>query len=177
MQIRGFTEEQELFRDSYRQFLQKQVLPYRQAWREAGIVPHEMFRKMGENGYLLAWADEEYGGLGIRDFRFQQIMLEEDAAFGEPGFYHTLHSRLVAPYIEHFGSKEQCRRFLPKCISGECVLAIAMTEPDVGSDLAGIKSRAVDSGDHWVLNGAKTYISNGINADLVIVAAKGAVEH
>jgi alkylation response protein AidB-like acyl-CoA dehydrogenase len=118
MQMRGFTEEQELFRDSYRQFRQKQVLPYRQAWREAGIVPHEMFRKMGENGYLLAWADEEYGGLGIRDFRFQQIMLEEDAAFGEPGLLSHPAQPARSAYIEHFGSKEQCRRFLPKCISG-----------------------------------------------------------
>jgi acyl-CoA dehydrogenase len=172
MQRKGFTEEQELFRQSYRQFLQKEVLPHRHAWREAGIVPREMFRKMGANGYLLTWADEEYGGLGIEDFRFQQIMLEEDAAYGEPGFYHTLHSRLVAPYIKHFGTAEQCQRILPRCVTGECILAIAMTEPDAGSDLAGIKSSAMDRGDHWILNGAKTYISNGINSDLVIVAAK-----
>ena len=172
MPERNFTEEQEIFRGAYRQFLQKEVLPNRRAWREAGIVPREMFQKMGENSYLLLWADERYGGLGIEDFRFQQIIIEEDAAYGDPGFYHTLHSRLVAPYIKNFGTAEQQARFLPKCVSGECILAVAMTEPDAGSDLAGIKSRAVDRGDHWVLNGAKTYISNGINADLVIVAAK-----
>jgi acyl-CoA dehydrogenase len=172
VQARNFTEEQEIFRASYRQFLQKEVLPNRKRWREAGIVPREMFRKMGENNYLLLWADERYGGLGIEDFRFQQIIMEEDAAYGEPGFYHTLHSRLVAPYIKNFGTPAQHARFLPKCVSGECILAVAMTEPDAGSDLAGIKSRAIDHGDHWVLNGAKTYISNGINADLVIVAAK-----
>jgi len=172
VQARHFTEEQEMFRSAYRQFLQKEVLPHRKAWREAGIVPREMFRKMGDNNYLLMWADERYGGLGIEDFRFQQIIMEEDAAYGEPGFYHTLHSRLVAPYLKNFGTPEQHARFLPKCASGECILAVAMTEPDAGSDLAGIKTRAVDKGTHWVLNGAKTYISNGINADLVIVAAK-----
>jgi acyl-CoA dehydrogenase len=171
-----FTPEQELFRDSYRQFLQREVTPHRGAWREAGIVPREMFRKMGEQGYLLIWADERYGGLGTDDFRFQQIMIEEDARYGDSGFYHTLHSRLVGPYLRHFGNEEQRNRFLPKCVTGECILAIAMSEPDAGSDLAGIKSRAVDRGDHWVLNGAKTYISNGINADLVIVAAKTSAE-
>jgi acyl-CoA dehydrogenase len=172
MQDRDFTEEQQIFRDAYRQFLQKEVTPHRAAWRDAGIVPREMFAKMGAEGYLLIWAPEELGGLGIGDFRYQQVMMEEDAAFGEPGFYHTLHSRLVAPYLFHFGTPEQHRRFLPKCAAGETILAVAMTEPDAGSDLAGIKSRATDMGDHWLLNGAKTYISNGINADLVIVAAK-----
>src|ERR1700761_922354 len=113
MQPRHFTEEQELFRHSYRQFLQKEVLPHRKAWREAGIVPREMFRKMGDNNYLLMWADERFGGLGIEDFRFQQIVMEEDAFYGEPGFYHTLHSRLVAPYIKNFGTDAQQARFLP----------------------------------------------------------------
>src|ERR1700759_5088224 len=135
MQTRDFTEEQELFRQSYRQFLQKEVTPHRKAWREAGIVPREMFRKMGDNNYLLMWADERFGGLGIEDFRFQQIVMEEDAAYGEPGFYHTLHSRLVAPYIKNVGTEAQQARFLPKCVSGECILAVAMTEPDAGSDL------------------------------------------
>ncbi|MDB5969963.1 MAG: acyl-CoA dehydrogenase [Hydrocarboniphaga sp.] len=172
MQRDCFTQEQELFRDSYRQFLQKEVLPHRDEWRKAGIVPREMFRKMGDQGYLMIWADEQYGGLGIDDFRYQQVMMEEDSQYGDIGFYHTLHSRLVGPYLKHFGSDEQRARFLPRCISGDCILAVAMTEPDAGSDLAGIKSRAVDHGDHWILNGAKTYISNGINADLVVVAAK-----
>jgi acyl-CoA dehydrogenase len=172
MQRDCFTSDQELFRDSYRQFLRREVLPHRAAWRKAGIVPREMFRKMGAQGYLLSWADEEYGGLGVEDFRYQQIMIEEDARYGDAGFYHTLHSRLVGPYLKHFGNEEQRRRFLPGCVSGDCILAIAMTEPDAGSDLAGIKTRALDQGGHWLLNGAKTYISNGINADLVIVAAK-----
>jgi acyl-CoA dehydrogenase len=104
-------------------------------------------------------------------------MMEEDARYGDIGFFHTLHSRLVGPYLQHFGNEEQRRRFLPTCVSGECILAIAMTEPDAGSDLAGMKTRAVDQGGHWVLTGAKTYISNGINADLVVVAAKTSAEN
>lgn len=167
-----FTEEQNMFREAYRKFLLQEVEPHRESWREAGVVPREMFKKMGDQGYLLTWADEKYGGLGIEDFRYQQIMIEEDASHGEAGFFHTLHSRLVAPYLKHFGDEEQHARFMPGAVSGDCILAIAMTEPDAGSDLAGMKSHAIDKGDHWLLNGSKTYISNGINADLVIVAAK-----
>lgn len=167
-----FTEEQGMFREAYQKFLIKEVEPYRESWREAGIVPREMFSKMGAQGYLLTWADEQYGGLNIEDFRYQQIMMEEDAVHGEAGFFHTLHSRLVGPYLKHFGNAEQHARFIPGAVSGDSILAVAMTEPDAGSDLAGIKSHAVDRGDHWLLNGSKTYISNGINADLVIVAAK-----
>lgn len=167
-----FDEDQQMFRDAYRRFLEQEVLPHREQWRKDGIVPREMFKKMGEQGYLLTWADEQHGGLGISDFRYQQIMIEEDGKVGEPGFFHTLHSRLVAPYLKHFGNDEQQARFLPRCVSGECILAIAMTEPDAGSDLAGMKSRAEDKGDHWLLNGSKVYISNGILADAVIVAAK-----
>ena len=167
-----FNEEQAIFRDAYRKFLIREIEPHREGWRDAGIVPREMFKKMGEQGYLLTWADEQYGGLGIEDFRYQQIMMEEDATYGEAGFFHTLHSRLVGPYLKHFGNAEQHARFIPGAVSGESVLAVAMTEPDVGSDLAGMKTNAQDKGDYWLLNGSKTYISNGINADLVIVAAK-----
>ena len=130
------------------------------------------FKKAGEAGYLCMWADEKYGGLGLKDFRYEQILIEENAAHGDSGYFITLHSRLVAPYLQHFGTEEQKQRYLPKLISGETILAIAMTEPDAGSDLAGMKARAEDKGDHWLLNGSKTYISNGILADLVIVAAK-----
>jgi acyl-CoA dehydrogenase len=172
MQRDCFTEEQNQFRDAYRRFLDKEVAPFRDAWRKAGIVPREIFKKMGEQGYLLTWAAEEFGGLDINDFRYQQIMIEEDGLYGEAGLFHTLHSRLVAPYLKHFGNPEQQQRFIPACVSGDCILAIAMTEPDAGSDLAGMKSRAEDKGDHWVLNGSKVYISNGILADLVVVAAK-----
>ena len=167
-----FEKEHNIFREQYRKFLKTEVLPHRERWREEGIVPKHMFQKMGEQGLLLIWADSQYGGLELEDFRYQQIMIEEDLTYGEFAFFHVLHSRLVAPYIERFGDDAQKARFLPKCISGDCVLAIAMTEPQAGSDLAGMKSRAKDCGDYWLLNGSKIYISNGINADLIIVAAK-----
>ena len=122
----------------------------------------------------MVWPEEKYGGTGDYDFRFEQIIMEEIAYARVGDWFCTLHSRLVGPYLTRFGSDEQCARFLPKCVSGECILAIAMTEPDAGSDLAGMRASATEKDDHWVLNGAKTYISNGINCDLVIVAAKHA---
>jgi long-chain-acyl-CoA dehydrogenase len=118
------------------------------------------------------WPEEKYGGMGDNDFRFEQVIIEE-AAYARAGdWYATLHSRLVGPYLTRFGNEEQCQRFLPGCVSGEIILAVAMTEPDAGSDLAGMRTAAVEKDDHWVLSGSKTYISNGINADLVVVAAK-----
>ncbi len=164
--------ELELFRDSARQFFQKEIRPHAERWREAGMVEREAFLKAGEMGYLCMWADEQFGGLGLKDFRYEQVLIEENALHGDPGFFMTLHSRLVGPYFEHFGTQEQKQRFLPDFISGQKILGIAMTEPDAGSDLAGMKSRAEDRGDHWLLNGSKTYISNGINGDVFIVAAK-----
>lgn len=162
----------ELFRDSARQFFQKEVRPHSERWREQGMVDREAFLKAGEMGYLCMWADEKYGGLGLTDFRYEQILIEENGLHGDAGFFITLHSRLVGPYFNHFGNDEQKQRFLPGFISGEKILGIAMTEPDAGSDLAGMKTRAEDKGDHWLLNGSKTYISNGINGDVFIVAAK-----
>ena len=164
--------ELELFRDSARQFFQKEIRPNSERWRDAGMVEREAFLKAGEMGYLCMWADEQYGGLGLKDFRYEQVLIEENALHGDSGFFMTLHSRLVGPYFEHFGSEEQKQRFLPDFISGRKILGIAMTEPDAGSDLAGMKSRAEDKGDYWLLNGSKTYISNGINGDVFIVAAK-----
>ena len=167
-----FEHEHDMFRDSYRRFVQKEIGPHTERWREQGYVDREAFRKSGEHGYLLMWADEKYGGAGIRDFRYEQVMIEENLRYGDIGFFNTLHSRLVGPYIGELGNDEQKQRFLPRCIKGECILAIAMTEPGAGSDLAGMKTRAEDRGDHWVLNGSKTYISNGQIADLIIVAAR-----
>lgn len=169
---REFTEEQQMFRDAYRKFLAAEIVPQMEDWREAGIVDRSAFRKAGEQGFLMVWPDEQYGGMGDPDFRFEQIIIEETAYARAGDWYNSLHSRLVGPYLTRFGSEEQCQRFLPKCVSGEHVLAIAMTEPDAGSDLAGMRSTAVEHDDHWLLNGSKTYISNGINADVVIVAAK-----
>ncbi len=169
---RNFTEDQEMFRAAYRKFLEQEIAPNMERWREQGIVDREAFIKAGAQGFLMVWPDEEFGGSGDNDFRFEQIIIEETAYALVSDWYNSLHSRLVGPYLTRFGSREQQQRLLPKCVSGECILAIAMTEPDAGSDLAGMRSTAKDMGDHFVLNGSKTYISNGINADLVVVAAK-----
>jgi len=138
----------------------------------SGICDPAAFLKAGEQGLLCMWADEKYGGLGITDFRFEQVIIEETMRHGDIGLFLTLHSRLVGPYIGDLGSEDLKARLLPKCISGETILGIAMTEPAAGSDLAGIKSRAVLDGDHWVLNGSKTFISNGINGGAFVVAAR-----
>jgi len=161
-----------MFRDSVRSFMQNEIGPHSDRWHEQGIVDREAFLAAGEMGLLLMWADEKYGGAGVPDFRYEQILIEENAHFGDPGFFMTLHSRLVGPYIGNFGTEEQKARWLPKCISGEHILAVAITEPGAGSDVAGIRTRAEDKGDHFLLNGSKTFISNGINADLVVVVAR-----
>lgn len=173
---RSFTEEQVIFRDAYRKFLAAEIVPHMERWRDAGIVGREAFTAAGKHGFLMVWPKEEHGGMGDIDFRFEQIIIEETAYARCLDWFNTLHSRLVGPYLTRFGSEEQQARYLPKCATGEHILAIAMTEPDAGSDLAGMRSRAVKDGDDWVLNGQKTYISNGINSDLVIVAAKTGAE-
>jgi alkylation response protein AidB-like acyl-CoA dehydrogenase len=167
-----FEPEHDAFRESVIRFFKAEVAPHAERWRQQGHVDRGIFVKAGEQGYLLPWAEEAYGGLGIVDFRYEQIIFEENVRWGEPGFYINLHSGLVAPYIAKLGTAEQKARWLPSCISGESILAIAMTEPGAGSDLAGIRTRAENKGDHWVLNGSKTYISNGQLADLVVVAAR-----
>ncbi|HWM28778.1 MAG TPA: acyl-CoA dehydrogenase family protein [Woeseiaceae bacterium] len=167
-----FDEEHEIFRDSVRAFMKKEIQPNSDRWHEEGIVDREAFLKAGKQGLLLMWADEKYGGAGVPDFRYEQVLIEENARFGDAGFFMTLHNRLVGPYIGELGTEEQKARWLPKCISGEHILAVAITEPGAGSDVAGIRTRAEDKGDHFLLNGSKTYTSNGINADLVIVVAK-----
>jgi alkylation response protein AidB-like acyl-CoA dehydrogenase len=172
MQRLIFEPEHEAFRDSAARFFAAEVAPHAERWREQGHVDREIYRKAGAQGYLLPWADEAYGGLGIDDFRYEQIVMEENARHGDPGFYIHLHSGLVAPYLNGLGTDEQKARWLPGCITGETILAVAMTEPGAGSDLAGMKAKAEDRGDHWLLNGSKTYISNGQIADLVIVAAR-----
>ena len=172
MQRLIFDEEHEMFRDSVRSFMQNEIAPHSDRWHEAGMVDREAFLKAGEMGLLLMWADEEYGGAGVDDFRYEQIIMEENAKYGDQGFFLWLHSRLVGPYIGGLGSHEQKQRWLPKCITGEHILAVAMTEPGAGSDVAGMRTKAEDKGDYFLLNGSKTYISNGILADLVVVAAR-----
>ena len=167
-----FDEDHEMFRDASRAFLINEIKPHVDRWNEAEIVDREAFLKAGEQGMLCMWADERYGGAGITDFRFEQILLEENAKHGDVGFFIFLHSRLVGPYIGELGTEEQKQRWLPGCVSGEKILAVAMTEAGAGSDISGIRTKAEDKGDHYLLNGSKTFISNGILADLVIVAAK-----
>ena len=172
-----FNEDHEMFRDAVRSFLQNEIGPHGERWREQGIVDREAYEKAGEQGLLCMWADEKYGGAGVSDFRYEQILMEENARYGDEGFFIWLHSRLVGPYIDTFGTEEQKERWLPDCVSGKKILAIAMTEPGAGSDISAIRAKAEDKGDHYLLNGSKTFISNGILADLVIVAARSSKEN
>jgi acyl-CoA dehydrogenase len=175
--MRTFTEEQNMFRDAYRKFLEAEIVPNMEKWQEQGIVDREAFKKAGDQGFLMIWPDEQYGGLGDTDFRFEQIIMEETHRVGCASWLNTLHSRLVGSYFEHIGNDEQKQRFLPGCITGEKILAIAMTEPDAGSDLAGMRTTLREDEGHFILNGSKTYISNGINADYVVVAGKSDPEN
>ena len=172
MQRLIFEPEHDQFRDSVQRFMKAEVGPNWEKYRREGMVDRALYTKAGELGLLCTWADERYGGAGMDDFRFEQIIIEENVAHGDLGLYINLHSNIVAPYIAKLGSEEQKARFLPGAVSGETILAVAMTEPSTGSDLAGMRSRAEDRGDHWLLNGAKSYISNGILGDVVVVAAR-----
>ena len=167
-----FDEEHEMFRDTVRSFMKNEIAPHSERWHEEGMVDREAFLKAGELGLLCMWADEQYGGAGVEDFRYEQVLMEENAKYGDQGFFLWLHSRLVGPYIGGLGTEEQKARWLPGAVSGEKILAVAMTEPGAGSDVAGMRTKAEDKGDHFLLNGSKTYISNGILADLVVVAAR-----
>ena len=166
-----YSDEHELYRRSFREFLAREVKPHQERWVEAGIVDREAWRKAGAGGFLCPWLPEALGGPG-GDFLHSCIVIEELAAAYESGFAMSLHSDIVVPYLSSFGDEAQRRRWLPGCASGELVTAIAMTEPGTGSDLAAITTTAVRDGDHYVVDGAKTFISNGILCDLCIVAVK-----
>ncbi|HEY4850761.1 MAG TPA: acyl-CoA dehydrogenase family protein [Streptosporangiaceae bacterium] len=167
-----FTEEHEQFRQMVRAFLEKECVPHTQEWLEAGMVSRQAWRKAGEIG-LLGWeVPEEYGGLGIKDFRYSVVIAEEIAGTGTQGMALGLHNDVVAPYLIDLAREEQRRRWLPRFVSGELLVAIAMSEPGAGSDLRRISATARRDGDHYILNGTKTFISNGILADLVIVLAR-----
>lgn len=167
-----FDADHDAFRDAFRRFVEKEVAPFHEAWEETGYVDRELWRKAGANGYLCPTMPEEYGGAGV-DKLYSVVQMEELARGGFTGVGFGLHSEIVAPYILHYGTEEQKRRYLPKLASGEMVGAIAMSEPAAGSDLQGIKSTAIRQADgSFVLNGSKTFITNGWHADLVIVVAK-----
>ena len=167
-----FEAEHEDFRQTVRTFFAKEVVPHHDQWERDGIVPRELWRLAGEAGLLCFDVPEEYGGPGIDDFRFNVVVSEEQARAGANGPGFSVHSDIIVPYLTSLGTEEQKRRWLPGCVSGETITAIAMTEPGAGSDLQGIRTTAVDEGDAFLLNGSKTFISNGINADLVIVVAR-----
>ncbi len=172
MQRELFTAEHEAFRETVRTFLAKEVIPHHERWEQAGIVDREAWLAAGRQGLLGLAVPEEYGGGGTTDFRYSVVMAEEFTRAGASGLALGLHNDIIGPYLTSLATEEQKRRWLPGFCSGETVTAIAMTEPGAGSDLQGIRTNAVDRGDHWLLNGAKTFISNGILADLVIVVAR-----
>ncbi len=171
MEIIEYTEEHRIFREAVRRFFAKEVIPYADEWEEAGIVPKSVWRKMGEQGFLCMDVAEEYGGLGA-DFLYSVILTEELGKTGNTGLAAPLHSDIIVPYITSFGSEELKRKYLPGCISGELITALAMTEPNTGSDLAAIRTTAVEDGDDVVINGQKTFISNGINCGLLVLAVR-----
>ncbi|MDP8257123.1 MAG: acyl-CoA dehydrogenase family protein, partial [Candidatus Alcyoniella australis] len=166
-----YEEEHKIYRQAFRRFCEIEIVPFQEQWDEDGCVPRELWTKAGDNGFLCPQVDEKYGGLGA-DFRYAVINIEELSRIGHTGFFITLHNDVVVPYIEAFGSEEQKHKWLPRCISGEAITAVDMTEPGTGSDLAAIRTTAIRDGDEWVINGQKTFISSGLLCDLAIVAAK-----
>jgi alkylation response protein AidB-like acyl-CoA dehydrogenase len=166
-----FEPEHQLFRESYRSFLERHVAPYHEQWEKDKIVDRSVWLEAGKQGFLGMGVPEEYGG-GDPDFRYNTIITEETTAGRFSGIGFGLHNDVVLPYLLRLCTEEQKQRWLPGFCSGELITAIAMSEPGTGSDLQGIKTRAVKDGDSWVLNGAKTFITNGINSDLVIVVAQ-----
>lgn len=166
-----YDADHETFRQSFRQFLEREVKPHQEKWREQGQVDREVWRKAGAQGFLCPWMEEKWGGPGA-DFLCSVIIMEELAKAYESGFAMVLHSDIIVPYLHSFGTDAQKQAWLPGCASGEIVTALAMTEPGTGSDLASLATTAVKDGDDYVINGSKTFISNGQLCDLVVVAAK-----
>ena len=166
-----FNSDHVAFRDSFRKFIEQEIAPFHADWEDQGYVDRKVWNKAGENGFLCTSMPEEYGGVGA-DKLFSVIEMEELGRSGFSGIGYSLHSEIVAPYLLHYGTEAQKQKYLPKLASGEMVSAIAMSEPAAGSDLQGVKTRAIRDGDHYVLNGSKTFITNGWHADLVIVVAK-----
>jgi len=166
-----FSQDHIAFRDSFRRFVDKEIVPFHAQWEEQGYVDREVWKKAGENGFLCTSMPEQYGGAAA-DKLYSVVMMEELARANASGIGFGLHSEIVAPYILHYGSEEQKEYWLPRLASGETIGAIAMSEPAAGSDLQGVKTTALRQGDHYVLNGSKTFITNGWHADLVIVVAK-----
>lgn len=175
MEMVPYSDEHRIFRRSFRKFLEREIIPHVDQWEEDGMVPRWAWKKLGDEGFLCTSAPPEYGGQGA-DFLYSAILIEEMAKANFYGLSARLHSDVVVPYIVQLATEEQKKKYLPGCISGDILTAIAMSEPQAGSDLAGILTTATEDGDAFVLNGQKTFISNGIHCDLVIVAAKDSRE-
>lgn len=169
-----YDSDHEAFRESFRKFVEVEIAPHDEQWNRDSIVPREVFAKAGKNGFLGMDVPEEYGGGGVKDFRFNAVVIEElmRAGCGGSGLGLTLHNDICMPYFLTYANEEQKKRWLPGIASGELITAIAMTEPGIGSDLASMSTTARREGDHYVVNGAKTFITNGINSDVVITAVK-----
>lgn len=172
MQRDLFEEEHRLFRETVREFLAREVAPHHARWEKEGIVPREVWKKAGEIGMFGFGVPEEYGGAGITDFRYNAVIVEETMRIGATGLGYSLHNDVMAPYLVALTDDGQKARWLPGFVSGELITAIAMTEPGAGSDLQGIRTTATREGGHYVLNGQKTFITNGVNSDLVVVVAR-----
>lgn len=171
MSILNYTADHRQFRQRLQKFCQEEIIPCVDQWEADHIVPRDKWKQMGEAGFLCTAVPKEYGGLG-GDFLYSVIVAEELMKTEHMGIMASLHSDIIVPYISAFGSSETKQKYLPHCVSGETVAAIAMTEPGAGSDVASMECTAVEDGDEIVLNGSKTFISNGINCGFVIVAAK-----
>lgn len=171
MKHKYLQEEHHIFRDAFQKFLKKEAYPYYNEWEKEGIIPRSFWTSMGSKGFLCPMVDERYGGAGA-DFGYSVIVNEELEKVGSSLIGIGLHNDIVVPYFTQYGTEEQQKRWLPKCVSGEYITAIAMTEPGAGSDLASIRTTARKEGDYYVVNGEKTFITNGIHADLVIVVCK-----
>jgi acyl-CoA dehydrogenase len=166
-----FTEEHDLFRRNVRAWVEKEIIPYKDVWEEANIVPRELWKSGGTQGYLCCWLEEKYGGPAA-DLLYSVIVIEELARARASGVAFSLHSEVVVPYIHSFGSEAQKTKYLPGCARGDIITGIAMTEPHTGSDLAAIRTTAIRDGDHYVVNGTKTFVSNGHLGDVFVVAVK-----
>jgi len=170
---RYYSEEHQIFRDAVGRLFEKEIAPRSEECEEEKAVPRDIWKKLAEQGFLCPWVPEEYGGAGI-DFLYSVIIMEEATRTGCNNIMWplVLHSDIVVPYIYHFGNEEQKKKWLPGCVSGDLLASIVMTEPDAGSDLAAIRATAVRDGDHYIINGQKTFISCGAICDLGVVAVK-----
>ncbi len=170
MQI--YTEDHEIFRRTFKKFVEKEIAPHVEEWHEKREVPKSIWKKMGDQGYLSPWLDEEYGGAGV-GFEYS-VIIGEELSKVDVGFAVGVgvHGDIIVPYIASYGTEEQKRKWLPGCCAGDTIMAIGMTEPNTGSDVQAIKTTAIKDGDHYVINGQKTFISNGILAGLVLLACK-----